>query len=79
MLPATTGAEAIVIINRMLAQISSLRPFPDHPEFFYSCSAGVASVIPGEAQSELYARADEALYRAKSEGKNRVCVAEIAA
>lgn len=78
-LPATTGAEAIVIINRMLAQISSLRPFPDHPEFFYSCSAGVASVIPGEAQSELYARADEALYRAKSEGKNRVCASEIAA
>ncbi|WP_180897530.1 GGDEF domain-containing protein [Martelella soudanensis] len=78
-LPATTGAEAIAIIDRMLAQISALRPFPDHPEFSCSCSAGVAPVIPGEAQSELYARADIALYRAKREGKNRVCFADLAA
>lgn len=40
-----------------------------------TASFGVATMQPGEDLSSLLRRADEALYRAKREGRNRVCVA----
>ncbi len=36
-------------------------------------SLGVATLLPGESVTEMVARADAALYRAKQEGRNRVC------
>jgi diguanylate cyclase (GGDEF)-like protein len=38
----------------------------------FTISAGVAELGPGEAFESLLARADEALYRAKDEGRNRI-------
>jgi diguanylate cyclase (GGDEF)-like protein/PAS domain S-box-containing protein len=38
-----------------------------------SCSFGVTAVDPYEPMSATFQRADAALYRAKSEGRNRVC------
>lgn len=40
-----------------------------------SLSAGVAEAEPGEGALELLARADDALYRAKSAGRDRVVLA----
>jgi PleD family two-component response regulator len=37
-----------------------------------SCSFGVAQYIVGDTAQSLLARADKALYRAKSLGRNRV-------
>ncbi|MDF1730710.1 MAG: diguanylate cyclase [Minwuia sp.] len=39
-------------------------------------SFGIAEYRPGEAGSDLIERADNALYRAKNEGRNRVCIGE---
>ncbi|WP_147164910.1 diguanylate cyclase [Pararhodospirillum oryzae] len=36
-------------------------------------SAGVATLGPGDTQDSVLRRADEALYRAKNEGRDRVC------
>ena len=38
-----------------------------------TCSIGVAQYRPGEPVGEVVDRADQALYRAKREGRNRVC------
>lgn len=40
-----------------------------------SISVGIAAHVPGETGLQLIARADEAMYAAKREGKNRVAVA----
>jgi diguanylate cyclase (GGDEF)-like protein len=40
--------------------------------FSVTASAGVAALEPGQAPDELLARADAALHRAKSHGRNRV-------
>ncbi len=40
-----------------------------------SVSIGVSGFVPGEAVSQLIARADAALYDAKSSGRNRVAIA----
>ncbi|MCE8019958.1 hypothetical protein HOP51_07500 [Halomonas sp. MCCC 1A11036] len=41
-------------------------------------SFGVAELGPDESESQCNRRLDEALYRAKGEGRNRVCMAESA-
>jgi diguanylate cyclase (GGDEF)-like protein len=39
-------------------------------------SIGMAGSVPGETSDELIARCDEALYRSKREGRNRVSIAD---
>lgn len=40
-----------------------------------TCSFGVAQWVPGETAADFVARADEALYRAKANGRNQVVLA----
>ena len=44
--------------------------------FAVTCSVGVAQVRPDESLEDLMRRADQALYRAKRAGRNRVFAAE---
>ena len=43
-----------------------------------TCSVGVARYRIGEPVGELVSRADQSLYRAKRDGRNRVCAEELA-
>jgi two-component system cell cycle response regulator len=75
-LPETTLSGGMVFAERVLAQIAK-HPFPGtNGPFSITASVGVA-VYPGDGigtVEDLFARADEALYRAKAAGRNRVAV-----
>ncbi|MFG1347263.1 GGDEF domain-containing protein [Xanthobacter autotrophicus DSM 431] len=73
-LPATSVEEAALIIERMLAVVRQSRPLPQWPDFAYTFSAGIASAGPGHTFSDVYDRADRALYAAKMAGRNRIHV-----
>lgn len=66
----------LAISNSILETIRQPRTVAGMEGFFYTCSVGLAVVIPGETDRELYARADHALYRAKQTGRDQVCLAE---
>ncbi|MBB2684903.1 GGDEF domain-containing protein [Rhizobium sp. H4] len=71
-MPATGPEDALVMVERMLTVIRFSRPLVDSPDFSYTCSAGIAACLPSDSVSDLYRRADEALYAAKMSGRDRV-------
>jgi diguanylate cyclase (GGDEF)-like protein len=75
LLPETPSEGAVVLAGRMRAGIAALRfPVPDG-EFGVTASFGVAEHVQGDTIEGLLRLADEALYRAKEEGRDRVIVA----
>ncbi|ARO27278.1 GGDEF domain-containing protein [Rhizobium sp. S9] len=71
-MPATGPEDALAMVERMLTVIRFSRPLPESPDFSYTCSAGIAGCVPTDSASELYRRADQALYDAKMSGRDRV-------
>ncbi|MGO7152477.1 GGDEF domain-containing protein [Rhizobium leguminosarum] len=71
-MPATGPEDAIAIVECMLTVIRFSRPLPESPDFSYTCSAGIAACAPSDSASDLYRRADQALYAAKLSGRDRV-------
>ncbi len=65
--------EALDIANRIREKVQSLS-FEEHPEVKVSVSIGIAP-YRGSLMEAIH-RADKAMYRAKSLGKNRVIVSE---
>jgi diguanylate cyclase (GGDEF)-like protein len=74
-MPRTSLAQAERVVGTILMKVREARPIQAVPSFSYTCSAGIADVRPGEIVSELYARADRALYRAKHAGRDRLEIA----
>ncbi|NDU88063.1 MAG: GGDEF domain-containing protein [Ferrovum sp.] len=75
-LPATgiqEGADILQRLQRLLAQKFFTY---NGEEIIITFSAGVALRAPNESAEEVIARADQAMYRAKSAGKNRVTKAD---
>lgn len=71
-MPSTSPEDALAMVERMLTVIRFSRPLADSPDFSYTCSAGIAASLPSDSASELYRRADQALYDAKMSGRDRV-------
>ncbi len=72
-LPLTGARGAFRCADRIRSAIAA-RPFDD--VYRVTVSVGVATYRRGETVPELLTRADEALYRAKAEGRNRVIAAD---
>ncbi|HEX2552965.1 MAG TPA: GGDEF domain-containing protein [Microvirga sp.] len=71
-LPNTRIDQAKTIVERMLDGHRGTAPIPELPDLTYTFSAGIAQSRVGDTPSQLYARADQALYAAKSGGRNGI-------
>lgn len=76
LLPNSALKEAISTIARIKRYLTKKFFLHGNNRLLITFSAGVAQYQPGESQESLLKRADEALYRAKSNGKNQIVAAE---
>ena len=68
-----SGAELLHVAERLRLAVQGLRPLPEDPERHITMSMGMAlSTAADEKSSDVVRRADEALYRAKDKGRNRL-------
>ncbi len=72
LLPNAATEEAAICAERLREILANRRLLPEVPELHVTASFGVASYRPGDDADSLIKRADDALYTAKSSGKNRV-------
>ncbi len=73
-----TADEALEILERVRSQLSAKQLIAKDtmkPIGTVTFSAGVAQMLSGENSASLLSRADQALYKAKNTGRDRVCIA----
>jgi len=71
---AETGSEqALISAERLREGVSQIAVELPEEKLHFTISIGVAELQPGMDGDGLVKAADEALYRAKQTGKNRVC------
>ncbi|MDO6442172.1 MULTISPECIES: GGDEF domain-containing protein [unclassified Marinobacter] len=70
LLPHTGELEARDVADRVRNAIADLRVDCGGTELSVTISCGVTRYMPGESADQWIARADEALYRAKEQGRN---------
>ena len=76
LLPETTLEAAEATMTRLQRELTRHFFLHENEKVLITFSAGVALRRPNEVQTDLVKRADEAMYKAKKSGKNRVVVAE---
>jgi diguanylate cyclase len=72
------GADAVEagrVVARLSERTRRLQVDPNHPDYRLSVSVGIAEFRPGERIEDVIQRADHALYRAKSAGRDLVVTA----
>ena len=74
-LPATRERDAVAVAERLRATVEAVDCTDIDPSLRVTISLGVAEWRTGDPLERLAARADEMLYRAKEEGRNRVAAA----
>jgi diguanylate cyclase (GGDEF)-like protein len=72
----TDGAGAHLLAERIRESIAAIRNVRGR-SVDVTVSLGIANLKSAEDQTSLFERADRALYRAKQDGRNQTCVAEI--
>jgi diguanylate cyclase len=72
LLPNTGLDEAEKVMSRLQRELTKEIFLHDNQRVLITFSAGVAQRIEGESRDALIGRADQAMYRAKQHGRNRV-------
>ncbi|HEY8023425.1 MAG TPA: GGDEF domain-containing protein [Burkholderiaceae bacterium] len=75
-LPDTSMEDAMQTVTRVQRELTKRIFMHNNERLLITFSAGVALRAGGEEQTAMIKRADEALYRAKRAGKNRVIAAD---
>jgi diguanylate cyclase len=74
LLPGLRSTEAEQDLERLRAALESVPVAHANQLITVTGSFGLAEFHPGDPAERVFMRADAALYRAKSGGRNRVCV-----
>jgi diguanylate cyclase len=72
LLPETSLPDAAIALNRLQRELTKRFFMHDNQKVLITFSAGVTQVGSGEGLTLILKRADEAMYQAKSSGKNQV-------
>ena len=72
LLPNTRLKEAVEVLSRVRRDLTKKFFLHENKKLLITFSAGVAEYKSGESQDNIFKRADEALYRAKKNGKNLI-------
>nr|WP_269089901.1 GGDEF domain-containing protein [Aquabacterium fontiphilum] len=78
LLPGTEVAEAEQVADRLREAVQRLEAGPRAGALAVTMTFGVSVLRPGEGVEQALARADQALYRGKEAGRNRVILASAA-
>lgn len=76
LLPDTTAHDCHQIISAIFAAVRDKPLTSDYPELLATFSAGLCPIDPADSVKSIYAKTDKALYRAKSDGRNRLVIHE---
>lgn len=74
-MPDTSILHAKKIVDRIFAAIHERRPLHNARDFTYTFSAGLSEIRADDTPQTVYSRADQALYQAKHEGRDRLMLA----
>ena len=77
-MPNTSEGEALIAAERVRSLIAGTPIYVEGQALQITTSAGVAQVEPGEQLRDVFKRADDALYKAKQAGRNKVISAAAA-
>ncbi|MCX7196662.1 MAG: diguanylate cyclase [Proteobacteria bacterium] len=75
LLPETPLEDAKAVVERLQRELTRQFFLHDNKKVLITFSAGVSRMQPGEPGAEALLRADQAMYRAKRKGRNRVMLA----
>lgn len=76
LLPDTEIETGLIITKRILRNLTKKLFLHENKRILITFSAGVAQSNPGELQESIIERADNAMYKAKINGKNQITVAD---
>lgn len=72
--PQSTADSSLAVIERLRNFFTAQVVSPSAPALLASFSAGLVTLVQGETQSQVLERANQAVYAAKSAGRNRCCL-----
>ena len=75
LLPETPKEEALIALTRLQRELTKKFFLSGNEKVLITFSAGVTQMLPNDNQATVIKRADEAMYKAKQTGKNRVIAA----